>query len=107
MGPWGTILGPRGTIVKQVHEDREQIQEDGEQIQEDMEQNRLLDDSRVKWVPPMDIPFPPSGVTSSLSEAAEAESTSLFGPRCSRSDLLMNSKQNLGCLGRQKQGFCL
>ena len=63
----------------QIQEDRVQIQEDGVQIQEDMEQNRLLDDSRVKWVPPMDIPFPPSGVTSSLSEAAEAENTRLFG----------------------------
>ena len=79
MGPRATILGSRGTILKQIQEDKVQIQEDGEQIQEDMEQNRLLDDSRVKWVPPMDIPFSPSGVTSSLSEAAEAENTSLFG----------------------------
>ena len=79
MGSRGTILGPRGTIVKQVHEDREQVQEDRKRVQEDMEQNRLLDDSRVKWVPPMDIPFPPSGVASSLSEAAEAENTRLFG----------------------------
>ena len=59
----------------------------------------------VQFLHPLGIPFPPLGITFSISLASEAEISVCLGHLVSRSDFRTISDDILGCLGQLKLGF--